>query len=59
MDAIFSKPILAFILFIPFFILLFAFFVQELTKGHCLGMVTRVDSVTHKYFRKNEKAGSW
>jgi hypothetical protein len=34
------------------------FFVQELIRGHCLGMVTRADSVTHKYFRRNEKVGS-
>jgi hypothetical protein len=40
------------------FILLFAFFVQELTRGHCLGMVTRADSVTHKYFHRDEKASS-
>jgi hypothetical protein len=45
------------------FILLFAFlllfrFIQELTRGHCLGMVTRDDSVTHKYFHRDEKAGS-
>jgi hypothetical protein len=41
------------------FILLFAFvlFVQELTRGHCLGMVARADSVTHKYFHRDEKAG--
>jgi hypothetical protein len=40
------------------FILLFAFFVQELTRGHCLSMVTRDDNVTHKYFHRDEKAGS-
>jgi hypothetical protein len=45
------------------FILLFAFlllflFIQELTRGHCLGMVTRADSVTHKYFYRDEKVGS-
>jgi hypothetical protein len=34
------------------------FFVQELIRGHCLGMVTRADSVTHKYFRRDEKVGS-
>jgi hypothetical protein len=53
----FSKPILAFILFILvlFFYLLF---VQELIRGHCLGMVTRADSVTHKYFHRDEKVGS-
>jgi hypothetical protein len=45
-----------FILFI-FFLLLFLF-IQGLTRGHCLGMVTRADSVTHKYFHRDEKAGS-
>jgi hypothetical protein len=40
------------------FILFFSFFVQELIRGHCLGMVTRADSVTHKYFHRNEKVGS-
>jgi hypothetical protein len=49
--------------FLSCFILLFAFlllflFIQELTRGHCLGMVTRADSVTHKYFHRDEKAGS-
>jgi hypothetical protein len=34
------------------------FFVQELTRGHCLGMVTRADNVTHKYFYRDEKVGS-
>ena len=38
--------------------ILFFFFVQELIKGHCLGMVTRADSFTHKYFHRDEKAGS-
>jgi hypothetical protein len=33
-------------------------FIQGLTRGHCLGMVTRADSVTHKYFHRDEKAGS-
>jgi hypothetical protein len=55
MDAILSKPILAFIPFILFF---FCFFVQELSRGHCLGMVTKADNVTHKYFHRDEKAGS-
>jgi hypothetical protein len=39
------------------FLLLFLF-IQELTRGHCLGMVTRADSVTHKYFHRDEKVGS-
>jgi hypothetical protein len=56
MDAFFPNPFLPFILlsFIAFLFL----FVQELIRGHCLGMVTRADSVTHKYFRRNEKTGS-
>jgi hypothetical protein len=33
------------------------FFIQGLTRGHCLGMVTRADSVTHKYFHRDEKVG--
>jgi hypothetical protein len=39
------------------FLLLFLF-IQGLTRGHCLGMVTRADSVTHKYFHRDEKVGS-
>jgi hypothetical protein len=34
------------------------FFVQELNRGHCLGMVTRAGSVTQKYFHRDEKVGS-
>jgi hypothetical protein len=34
------------------------FFVQKLIRGHYLGMVTRSDNVTHKYFHKDEKVGS-
>jgi hypothetical protein len=57
MDAIFPSP------FLPLFFSLFAFsssflFIQGLTRGHCLGMVTRADSVTHKYFHRDEKVGS-
>ena len=53
MDAFFPSP------FLPlFFYSFFLFFVQELMRGHCLGMVTRDDSVTHKYFYRDEKAGS-
>jgi hypothetical protein len=48
--------------FLPLFFSLFAFsssflFIQGLTRGHCLGMVTRADNVTHKYFHRDEKAG--
>jgi hypothetical protein len=54
MDAFFPCP------FLPLFFYLFflLFFIQEVTRGHCLGMVTRVDNVTHKYFHRDEKAGS-
>jgi hypothetical protein len=55
MDAIFSKPFLAFIIFFS----LFAFsFYSRATRGHCLGVVTRADNVTHKYFHRDDKAGS-
>jgi hypothetical protein len=56
MDAILSKPFIAFILsfLYYFFFLLF----QGLTRGHCLGVVTRADSVTHEYFHRDDKAGS-
>jgi hypothetical protein len=46
-----------FFFFYLLFLLLFLF-IQGLTRGHCLGMVTRADSVTHKYFHRDEKAGS-
>jgi hypothetical protein len=45
------------LLFYFLFLLLFLF-IQGLTRGHCLGMVTRADSVTHKYFHRDEKVGS-
>jgi hypothetical protein len=56
MDANFFKPFLAFIL--SFLYLLFLFLFQGLTRGHCLGVVTRADSVTHKHFHRDGKAGS-
>jgi hypothetical protein len=55
MDAVLSKPFIAFILL---FISFLSFLLQGLTRGHCLGVVTRADSVTHEYFRRNDKAGS-
>jgi hypothetical protein len=59
MDANFSKPFLAFLFFSLFaFFFFFFLFIQGLTRGHCLGMVTRADSVTHKYFHRDDKAGS-
>ena len=57
MDANFFKLALAFILFFYLLFLLLFLFIQGLTRGHCLGMVTRADSVTHKYFHRDEKAG--
>jgi hypothetical protein len=42
-----------------FFFYSFLFlFIQGLARGHCLGMVTIADSVTHKYFHRYEKDGS-
>ena len=58
MDAILSKPFIAFILFFSLFDF-FCFLFQGLTRGHCLGVVTRADSVTHKHFHRDDKAGSW
>jgi hypothetical protein len=53
LDAVFPSP------FMPFILLFFNFFfLQELIKGHYHGMVTSGDSVTHKYFHRNENAGS-
>jgi hypothetical protein len=43
---------------ILFYFLLLFLFIQELTRGHYLGMVTRADNVTHKYFHIDEKVGS-
>jgi hypothetical protein len=40
------------------FIAFLSFLLQGLTRGHCLGMVTRADSVTHWYLHRNDKAGS-
>jgi hypothetical protein len=57
MDAIFPSPFLPLFFLYLLFLLLFLF-IQGLTGGHCLGMVTRADSVTHKYFHRDEKAGS-
>jgi hypothetical protein len=53
---IFSKPLCLY----SFLSLSFSsfFFFQGLTRGHCLGVVTRADSVTHKHFHRDDKAGS-
>jgi hypothetical protein len=45
-------------LFFYFLFLLLFLFIQGLTRVHCLGMVTRDESVTHKYFHRDEKVGS-
>jgi hypothetical protein len=52
----FSSPFLP--LFFLFLYLLFLFLFQGLTRGHCLGVVTIADSVTHKHFDRDDKAGS-
>jgi hypothetical protein len=44
--------------FLYFLFLLLFLFIQGLTGGHYLGMVTRADNVTHKYFHRDEKVGS-
>jgi hypothetical protein len=49
---------LLFYSFILLSFIAFFFFVQELIRGHCPGVVTSGDSVTHKYFHRNEKVGS-
>jgi hypothetical protein len=55
----FPSPFLPFILILFILLSFIAFlFVQELIRGHCPGVVTSGDSVTHKYFHRNEKVGS-
>jgi hypothetical protein len=46
--------------FMPFYSYLFIafFFFQETNQGTLPGVVTNGGSVTHKYFHRNEKAGS-
>jgi hypothetical protein len=56
MDAILSKPFIAFIL--SFLYCFFIFLFQGLARGHCLGVVTKANSFTHKHFHKDDKAGS-
>jgi hypothetical protein len=58
MDAFFPSPFLPFILHSFILLSFIAFFVQELIREHCPGVVTSGDSVTHKYFHRNEKVGS-
>jgi hypothetical protein len=54
MDAIFPSSFLP-LFFLYFLFLLLFLFIQGLTRGHCLSVVTIDDSVTHKYFHKDEK----
>jgi hypothetical protein len=56
MDAILPKPFIAFILSFLYYFSFLLF--QGLTRVHCLGVVTRADSVTHEYFHRDDKAGS-
>jgi hypothetical protein len=51
----FPSPLLP-LLFL--FFIAFSYLFQGLTRGHCLGVVTRADSVTHKHFHRDDKAGS-
>jgi hypothetical protein len=53
----FPRPFCLYSFLYLLFLLLFLF-IQGLTRGHCLDVVTRVDSVTHKYFHSDDKAGS-
>jgi hypothetical protein len=55
-----ARSCLYFFLALLFYLLflLFFLFIQGLTRGHCLGMVTRDDNVTHKYFHRDEKDSS-
>jgi hypothetical protein len=43
--------------FMPF-VSFYCFFFKEIIRGHCPGVVTSGGNVTHKYFHRNEKAGS-
>jgi hypothetical protein len=52
----FPSPLLS--LFFLLFITFSFFLLQGMTRGHCLGMVTRDDSVNHEYFCRNDKSGS-
>jgi hypothetical protein len=55
-DAILSRPFIVFILYFLYCFFLFILF-QGLTRGHYLGMVTKDDSVTHKYFHRGATFG--
>jgi hypothetical protein len=58
LDAIFPSQFMPFILYCLLFNFYIAFFFKRLIRGHCPGVVTSGDNVTHKYFHRNEKAGS-
>jgi hypothetical protein len=49
MDVIVSKPIQCLLFLV---LLLFLLCFKGKARGHCLGLVTRGDSVTHKHFTK-------
>ena len=51
MDAIVSYPIQCLLLFV---LLIFLF--KRIDGGHCPGMVTSGDNVTHKYFTKMRRS---
>jgi hypothetical protein len=54
MDAIFSYPIHC-LLFLVLFLLVFFIFKGKY-GGHCLGLVTRGDNVTHKHFTEMRRS---
>ena len=45
-------------LFFLFFLFFYLLFIQELIRGHYLGVVTKADNITHKYFHRDKKVGS-
>jgi hypothetical protein len=55
---IFPSPFIAFYSSFFYFYFFISFFFKRLIRGHCPGVVTSGDSVTHKYFHRNEKVGS-
>jgi hypothetical protein len=48
----------SFFLFYLLLLFSFLFSAQEIIRGHCPGVVASGDSVTHKYFHRNEKVDS-
>jgi hypothetical protein len=58
LDEFFPSPFFPFIPILLSFIAFPFFFVQELIRGYCLGVVTSGGNITHKYFPRNEKVGS-